>query len=59
MGKGTKVQDLARSLSKISSKNEDHEDKEELIETEERQQWSNPIEFLMSCISLSVGFGSK
>ena len=28
-------------------------------EEEERQQWSNPIEFLLSCIAMSVGLGSK
>ena len=26
---------------------------------EERQQWSNPVEFLLSCIAMSVGLGSK
>lgn len=25
----------------------------------ERQQWSNPIEFLLSCIAMSVGLGSN
>ena len=25
-------------------------------ESEERQQWSNPLEFLLSCISMSVGY---
>jgi hypothetical protein len=24
----------------------------------ERQQWSNPIEFLLSCIAMSVGLGN-
>ena len=28
-------------------------------EEEERQQWSNPIEFLLSCVAMSVGLGSK
>ena len=27
-------------------------------EGEQRQQWSNPIEFLLSCIALSVGLGN-
>jgi len=26
---------------------------------EERQQWSNPVEFLLSCVAMSVGLGSK
>ena len=29
------------------------------VDEEERQQWSNPIEFLLSCIAMSVGLGSK
>lgn len=32
------------------------EDVEE--EEEERQQWSHPLEFLLSCISMSVGLGN-
>ena len=24
----------------------------------ERQQWSNPVEFLLSCIAMSVGLGN-
>ena len=31
-------------------------DVEEVEEEKERQQWSNPIEFLLSCISMSVSF---
>jgi hypothetical protein len=27
-------------------------------DTESRQQWSNPIEFLLSCIAMSVGLGN-
>jgi len=26
--------------------------------TEERQQWSNPVEFLLSCVAMSVGLGN-
>ena len=29
--------------------------KEEVGDEPERQQWDNPMEFLMSCISMSVG----
>ena len=36
-------------------------DKGSQLEGEEpqRQQWDNPIEFLMSCISMSVGLGNE
>jgi hypothetical protein len=30
----------------------------ELSGTPERQQWSNPVEFLLSCIAMSVGLGN-
>ncbi|KAF2350544.1 Sodium:neurotransmitter symporter [Trinorchestia longiramus] len=33
-------------------------EKDEEEDEEERQQWSNPIEFLLSCIALSVGLGN-
>ena len=29
-----------------------------LEEEESRQQWSNPIEFLLSCVAMSVGLGN-
>ena len=29
-------------------------EKKEVEEEEERQQWSNPVEFLLSCIAMSV-----
>ena len=32
--------------------------KVEEVEEEERQKWSNPIEFLLSCIAMSVSFAS-
>lgn len=35
---------------KVEEANED--------ESEERQQWSNPVEFLLSCIAMSVGLGN-
>ena len=31
---------------------------EEAAAGPERQQWSNPIEFLLSCIAMSVGLGN-
>jgi len=42
--------------------NKDHEAAEEPEENnsddENRQQWDNPVEFLLSCISMSVGLGN-
>ena len=33
-------------------------DPEEVDEGERREQWDNPVEFLLSCISMSVGIGN-
>ena len=43
------------------SVNMDHPEEEEAREEEgtKRQQWSNQAEFLLSCIALTIGLGSK
>ena len=43
----------AKDISKISKHYEQQVEKG-LEEEPERQQWSNPIEFLLSCIAMSV-----
>ena len=43
----------AKDISKIS-KNYEKQVEKGLEEEPERQQWSNPIEFLLSCIAMSV-----
>ena len=43
----------AEDISKISKDYEQQVEKG-LEEEPERQQWSNPIEFLLSCIAMSV-----
>ena len=43
----------AQDVSKIS-KNYEQQVEKGLEEEPERQQWSNPIEFLLSCIAMSV-----
>ena len=42
-----------QEISKIS-KNYEQQVEKGLEEEPERQQWSNPLEFLLSCISMSV-----
>ena len=52
----------SRDDTKLEPPKEGEEKKEEVVVEEEdgdgRQQWSNPIEFLLSCISMSVGLGN-
>ncbi len=40
---------------KEETKEKDEEEEKE--EERERQKWSNPIEFLLSCVAMSVGLG--
>ena len=42
-------------LFRLNSFIKDAGKKEDVGEEPERQQWDNPMEFLMSCISMSVG----
>ena len=51
----------SRDDTKLEPQKEEEEKKEEVTEEDDgdgRQQWSNPIEFLLSCISMSVGLGN-
>ena len=45
-------------LFRLNSFIKDTGKKEDVGEEPERQQWDNPMEFLMSCISMSVGLGN-
>ena len=45
-------------LFRLNSFVKDTGKKEEEGDEPERQQWDNPVEFLLSCISMSVGLGN-
>ena len=45
-------------LFRLNSLVKDTGKKEEEGDEPERQQWDNPVEFLLSCISMSVGLGN-
>ena len=45
-------------LFRLNSFIKDAGKKDDVGEEPERQQWDNPMEFLMSCISMSVGLGN-
>ena len=45
-------------LFRLNSFIKDAGKKEDAGDEPERQQWDNPMEFLMSCISMSVGLGN-
>ena len=45
------LQEETKSNAAIEANLEDED------EEESRQQWSNPIEFLLSCVAMSVGLG--
>ena len=46
------VEEIGDEVSSVS-KHEDGKEKHDQ-DANERQQWSNPIEFLLSCIAMSV-----
>ena len=49
---------LAEDISKVNTNYGEHVEKG-LEEEPERQQWSNPIEFLLSCIAMSVSLSAS
>ena len=49
---GLEVEEIGGDVSSIS-KHENGKEKHDQ-DSNERQQWSNPIEFLLSCIAMSV-----
>ena len=55
------TKDEPKSIKKEDG--DENENKIDVIEGDspedgERQQWSNPVEFLLSCVAMSVGLGS-
>lgn len=53
MGKPEELQEL-----KVKKPDDDKEGKLSQKTTTEKAKWSNSIEFLVSCITLSVGLGN-
>ena len=50
------TEESADEIKNVKVNGYQEHDVEEVEEEKERQQWSNPIEFLLSCISMSVSF---
>ena len=50
------TEESADKIKNVKVNGYQEHDVEEVEEEKERQQWSNPIEFLLSCISMSVSF---
>lgn len=49
---------VTKIQSNINLENEKEENSNKKIEEPKKASWNNSIEFLMSCVALSVGFGN-
>ena len=51
---------MTASAASIVEKGADGDDDDDSGgDDHKKQEWSNPLEFLLSCIAMSVGLGSK
>ena len=49
----------AASIVEKGADGDDDDDDDSGGDDHKKQEWSNPLEFLLSCIAMSVGLGSK